>query len=122
MSTRLDLTYIDVNDYTYKACIHSRIEDILHKWSLVDANTKLYKIIFINFKGLILILRYNRSWYFITFFDACTKESEVFIIKYKLEVLYCYRRYKAIKERPKNSKVIHHLYNDSVAKYFAYNF
>jgi hypothetical protein len=67
------------------------MEDIPHKWSLVDANTKPYEIIFTDFKGLMPIPGYDGSQYFVTFLNACTKESEVFMMKYKSEVLYCYR-------------------------------
>jgi hypothetical protein len=91
MSTGLDLTHINADDCTYKACVRGRMEDIPHKWSLVDANTKPYEIIFTDFEGPMPIPGYDGSQYFVTFLDACTKESEVFMMKYKSEVPYCYR-------------------------------
>jgi len=64
----IDLTYLlDLYNCTYKACLYSRMHDIIYRDSLVNHDTKPYKVIFSNIKGPIKVAGYNGLRYFITF-------------------------------------------------------
>jgi hypothetical protein len=57
-----------------------------------------------------------------TFLDAFSKESEVYLIKYKSEMPAMYRRYKALKERPEEGRVIGRLHANGGGEYMGDNF
>jgi hypothetical protein len=60
MSTSLDLSHLPHEDCTCKACLRGRMKDTLHQDSLAK-NAKLYKVIFSNVEGPILVIGYNGS-------------------------------------------------------------
>ena len=86
----LDLSYIKKVDYVCEACLKGRMHDILYRNSLA-VNAKLYEVIFSNVEGPISKTGYDGSRYFVTFTDACTKESELYYLKYRSKVLSMFR-------------------------------
>ena len=121
MSTSLNLSYLPHEDYTCKACFQGRIKDTLHRDSLAKSS-KLYEVIFSDVEGPMSVIGYDGSRYFVTFVDACTKESEVFLIKYKSEVPAMFRRYKASKERPNEGRIISRFHSDGGGEYLGFDF
>ena len=81
------------------ACIRGRMKDVSHWRTLFDKDTKPFEVIFSDIKGPMTHSGYEGSKYFVTFIDAATKYSEVFMMKYRTEVPTCWRRFKAHKER-----------------------
>lgn len=81
-----------------------------HRDSLAR-NAKSYEVIFSDVEGPMSVTGHEGSRFFVTFLDASTKESEVFLIKYKSEVPM-FSRYKASKERPKEGRVIRLFHSD----------
>ena len=68
------------------------------------------------------IAGYDGSCYFVSFLDAFSKESEIYLIKYKSEMPAMYRWYKALKERPQEGQVIRRLHADGGGEYMGNNF
>ena len=121
MSTSLDLSYLPHEDCTCEACLRGRMKDTLHRDSLAK-NTKLYEVIFSNVEGPMSVIGYKGSWFFVTFLDAYTKESKVFLIKYKSEVPTMFRCYKALKERLDEGRVIRRFHSDRGGEYLGFDF
>ena len=122
MSTTLDLTYIPYEDCTYRNCVFASIRDVLHKDTITKEAKQLYNVVFSNLKGLMLVPRYNSSFYFVTFLNAFSKESEIYLIKYKSEMPTMYHRYKALKERLMQGRVIRRLHSNRGKEYIGHNF
>ena len=97
MSLGLDLSHIKQVDCVCEACLKGRMHDIPHRNSLT-INAKPYEVIFSDVEGPISKTGYDGSRYFVTFMDACTKESELYCLKYRSEVPSMFRQYKALKE------------------------
>jgi hypothetical protein len=97
------------------------MKDTSHQDSLTK-NTKLYKVIFSDVEGSMSVTGYDGSRFFVTFLDACTKESEVFLIKYKSKVPAMFRCYKALKERPNKDRAIHRFHSDEEGEYLGFDF
>jgi transposase InsO family protein len=97
------------------------MRDILHQGSLVK-DAKPYEVIFSDVEGPMSVTGHEGSRYFVTFLDACTKESEVFLIKYKSEVPAMFRRYKALKERLNEGKMIRRFHSDGGGEYLGFDF
>jgi hypothetical protein len=93
MSTGLDLTHIPHEDCTCEACLLGRMKDVPHRDAL-SKNAKPYEVIFSDVDGPMSITGHDGSRFFVTFIDACTKKSEVYLLKYKSEVPAMFRRYK----------------------------
>ena len=97
------------------------MRDVPHRDSLAR-NAKPYEVIFSDVEGPMSVTGHEGSRFFVTFLDACTKESEVFLIKYKSEVPAMFRRYKASKERPNEGRVIHRFHSDGGGEYLGFDF
>ena len=96
----MDLSHIpDLPTCTCSACIQGRMRDVPHKERLFDDNTKPGEVIFSDVEGPISIPGHDGSKYFVTFLDAVTKESQVYMMKYRAEVPAYFRQYKAYRER-----------------------
>ena len=54
--------------------------------------------------------------------DACTKESKVYLIKYKSEVLVMFCYYKALKEQLYKGRIIQRFHSDSREEYIGHEF
>ena len=121
MSTGLDLSHLPHEDCTCEACLRRRMRDVPHRDSLVR-NAKPYEVIFSDVEGPMSVTGHEGSRFFVTFLDACTKESEVFLIKYKSEVPAMFRRYKASKERPNEGRVIRRFHSDGGGEYLGMDF
>ena len=121
MSTGLDLSHLPHEDCTCEACLRGRMRDVPHRESLAR-NAKPYEVIFSDVEGPMSVTGHEGSRFFVTFLDACTKESEVFLIKYKSEVPAMFRRYKASKERPNEGRVIHRFHSDGGGEYLGFDF
>lgn len=121
MSTGLDLSHLPHEDCTCEACLQGRMRDTPHRDSLAK-NAKPYEVIFSDVEGPMSVTGHEGSRYFVTFLDACTKESEVFLIKYKSEVPAMFRRYKALKERLDEGKVIRRFHSDGGGEYLGFDF
>ena len=120
MSTGLDLSHLKQKDCVCEACLKGRMHDIAHRNALADG-ARPYEVIYSDVAGPIKTLAYDGSRYFVTFMDASTKESEVYSIKYKSEVPACFRRYKALKERPQEGIQIRRFHSDG-GEYLGYDF
>jgi hypothetical protein len=97
------------------------MKDIPHQDSLAK-NSKLYKVIFSDVEGPMSVTGYDGSRFFVTFLDACTKESEIFLIKYKSKAPAMFHRYIALKERSNEGRVICCFYSDSRGEYLGFDF
>lgn len=95
--------------------------DVPHRDSLAK-DAKPYEVIFSDVEGPMSVSGHEGSRYFVTFLDACTKESEVFLIKYKSEVPAMFRRYKALKERPNEGRMIRRFHSDGGGEYLGFDF
>ena len=64
----IDLIYL-LNFYNciYKACLYSRMYNIIYRDSFIKYNTKLYKVIFSDIKGPMKVASYDKLRYFVTF-------------------------------------------------------
>jgi hypothetical protein len=82
------------------------MRDTLHRDTIAKEAKQLYNVIFSDLEGLMLVPRYDGSLYFVTFLNAFSKESEIYLIKYKSEMPAMYCRYKALKERLEQGHVI----------------
>ena len=51
-----------------------------------------------------------------------TRETEVYLLRYKSEFPSAYRKYKASKERPEDGRVIRRLHTDGAAEYLGHAF
>jgi hypothetical protein len=69
------------------------MKDVPHRDAL-SKNAKPYEVIFSDVDGPMSITGHDGSRFFVTFIDACTKKSEVYLLKYKSEVPAMFRRYK----------------------------
>jgi Reverse transcriptase (RNA-dependent DNA polymerase)/GAG-pre-integrase domain len=121
ITTGLDLTHMPENDCTCEGCLKGRMRDISHRNSLA-VGAKPYEVIYSDVDGPMKVPGYDGSRYFCTFLDAATKESEIFNIKYKSEVPAMYRRYKAMKERPNEGRIIRRLHSDGGGEYLGFDF
>jgi transposase InsO family protein len=121
MSTGLDLSHLPHEDCTCEACLKGRMRDVPHRHSLAQ-NTKPYEVIFSDVEGPMSVTGHEGSRFFVTFLDACTKESEVSLVKYKSEVPAMFRRYKASKERPNEGRVIRRVHSDGGGEYLGFDF
>jgi hypothetical protein len=121
MSTGLDLSHLPHEDCTCEACLRGRMRDTPHRDSLAK-NAKPYEVIFSDVEGPMSVTGHDGSRYFVTFLDACTKESEVFLIKYKSEVPAMFRRYKASKERLNEGRMIRRFHSDGGGEYLGFDF
>ena len=83
MSTTLNLTYIPYKDCTCRDYVSTSIRDTLYRDTIAKKAKQLYNVVFSNLKGLMLVPRYNSLLYFVTFLNAFSKESEIYLIKYK---------------------------------------
>jgi len=120
MATGLDLKHLKSMECACEACLKSRKTDIAHRNSLaVDAQP--YEVIYSDVEGP-LTTGFDQSLYFVTFTDACTKESEVYFIKYKEEVPAMFRLYKALKENQNPDRRIKRLHSDGGGEYTGHNF
>jgi hypothetical protein len=88
MSLGLDLSHIKQVDCVCEACLKGRMHDIPHRNSLA-VNAKPYEVIFSDVEGPIST-GYDGSRYFVTFTDACTKESELYCLKFGAKCLACF--------------------------------
>jgi transposase InsO family protein len=79
-------------------------------------------VIFSDVEGPMSVTSHEGSRFFVTFLDACTKESEVFLIKYKSEVPAMFRQYKASKERPNEGRIIRCFHSDGGGEYLGFDF
>src|SRR5271168_3871887 len=122
MSTTLDLTYIPYEDCTCGDCVSASMRDVPYRDTIAKEAKQLYNVVFFDLKGLMLVPRYDGSLYFVTFFNAFSKESEIYLIKYKSEMPAMYYRYKALKERLMQGRVIRRLHSDRGKEYMGYNF
>ena len=100
MSTTLDLKHIPHEDCTCEACVSSAMRDVAHRDNIAKEAKKPYNVVFSNLEGPMSIASYNSSCYFVSFLNAFSKESEIYLIKYKSEMPAMYRQYKALKEQP----------------------
>jgi hypothetical protein len=121
MSTGLDLSHLPHEDCTCEACLKGRMTDVSHRESLAK-DAKAFEVIFSDVEGPMSVTGYDGSRYFVTFLDACTKESEIYLIKYKSEVPAMFRRYKALKERPNEGRVIRRFHSDGGGEYLGFDF
>jgi hypothetical protein len=121
MSTGLDLSHLPHDDCTCEACLRGRMRDTTHRDSLAK-DAKPYEVIFSDIEGPMSVTGHDGSRFFVTFLDACTKESEVFLIKYKSEVPAMFRRYKALKERPNEGRTIRRFHSDGGGEYLGFDF
>src|SRR5712671_1440200 len=100
MSKGIDLTHSpNLHDCTCEACLRGRMHDVTHRDSLVKHNTKPHEVIFSDIKGPMKVTGHDGSRYFVTFQDAVNKTSEVYLMKYKAEVPFYFRQYRAKVER-----------------------
>jgi hypothetical protein len=99
MSTTLNLTHIPHEDYTYRDYVSTSMRDVLHRDTITKKAKQPYDVVFSDLEGLMLVPKYNGSLYFVTFLNAFSKESEIYLIKYKSEMPIMYHQYKALKER-----------------------
>jgi len=121
MSTGLDLSHLPHEDCTCEACLRGRMRDVPHRDSLTK-DAKPYEVIFSDVEGPMSVTGHEGSRFFVTFLDACTKESEVFLIKYKSEVPAMFRRYKASKERLNEGRMIRRFHSDGGGEYLGLDF
>jgi len=91
MSTTLNLKHIPYEDYTCKACVSSAMRDVAHWDNIAKEAKKPYNVVFSNLKGPMSIASYNSSCYFVSFLNAFSKESEIYLIKYKSKMPAMYR-------------------------------
>jgi len=91
MSTTLNLKHIPHEDYTYKAYVSSVIRDVVHLDDIAKEAKKPYNVVFSNLKGPMSIVSYDSSRYFVSFLNAFSKESEIYLIKYKSKMPVIYR-------------------------------
>lgn len=99
ISPGLNLNHIpNDEDCPCTACVRGKMRDIAHKNPLFGENTKPFDIISTDVKGPISNTGYDGSRYFVTFIDAATKYSEVYMMKYKTEVSTHFRHFKVHKE------------------------
>ena len=91
MSTTLNLKHIPYKDYTCKAYVSSVMRDVAHWDNIAKEAKKPYNVVFSNLKGLMYVASYNSSRYFVSFLNAFSKESEIYLIKYKskMPIMYC---------------------------------
>ena len=83
MSTTLNLTYIPHKDCTCRNYISTSIRDALHRDTIAKEAKQPYDVVFSDLEGPMSVPRYNGSLYFVTFLNAFSKESEIYLIKYK---------------------------------------
>ena len=122
MSTTLDLKHIPHEDCTCEACVSSAMRDVAHRDNIAKEAKKPYDVVFSDLEGPMSVAGYDGSRYFVTFHDAFSKESEIYLIKYKSEMPAMYRRYKALKERLQEGQVIRRLHADGGGEYMGNNF
>jgi hypothetical protein len=67
------------------------MRDVPHRDIITKEAKQPYNVIFSNLKGLMLVPRYDGLLYFVTFLNAFSKESEIYLIKYKSEMPVMYR-------------------------------
>src|SRR5271168_1098236 len=91
MSTTLDLKHIPHEDCTCKACVSGAIRDVVHQENIAKEAKKLYNVVFSNLEGPMSVAGYDGSCYFVSFLNAFSKESEIYLIKYKSEMPAMYR-------------------------------
>lgn len=117
MCTGLDLSSGPLN-CSCDVCHRSKLNDCAHRSKLFK-DAKPFEIICSDVKGP-LPKGYDGSRYWVTFIDAGTRESEVFMMKYKTEVPYYFRQYKAMKER-RGYKILR-LHSDGGGEYTSNEF
>ena len=122
MSTTLNLNHIPYEDYTCKAYVSNAMRDVIHRDNIAKEAKKPYDVVFSDLEGPMSVAGYDGSRYFVSFLDAFSKESEIYLIKYKSEMPAMYRRYKALKERPQEGRVIRRLHADGGGEYMGDNF
>ena len=123
LGANIDLSHVpDSNDCTCEACLLSRMTDIPHRESLITKETKPYEVIFSDFEGPLPAVGYDGSKYFVSFQCGVTRETEVYLLRYKSEFPSAYRKYKASKERPEDGRVIRRLHTDGAAEYLGHAF
>lgn len=121
MSKGIDLTHSpDLHDCTCEACLRGRMHDVTHRDSLVKHNTKPHEVIFSDVKGPMKVTGHDGSRYFVTFQDAVNKTSEVYLMKYKAEVPFYFRQYRARVER--QGGLILRLHSDGGGEYLGHHF
>jgi hypothetical protein len=121
MSKGIDLTHSpDLYDCTCEACLRGRMHDVSHRDSLVKHDTKPHEVIFSDIKGPMKVTGYDGSRYFVTFQDAVNKTSEVYLMKYKAEVPFYFRQYRAKVER--RGGLILRLHSDGGGEYLGHAF
>jgi hypothetical protein len=91
MSTTLDLKHVPYKDCTYKACISSAMRDVAYRDNIAKEAKKPYDVVFSNLEGPMSIASYDGSHYFVSFLNAFSKESEIYLIKYKSKMPMMYR-------------------------------
>ena len=91
MSTTLNLKHIPHEDYTYKACVSSVMRDVAHWDNIAKEAKKPYDVVFSNLEGPMSVASYDGSHYFVSFLNAFSKESEIYLIKYKSKMPIMYR-------------------------------
>jgi hypothetical protein len=98
------------------------MRDTPHRDTIAKEAKQPYDVVFSDLEGPMSVPRYDGSLYFVTFLNAFSKESEIYLIKYKSEMPAMYRRYKALKERPEQGRVIRRLHSDGGGEYMGHNF
>lgn len=119
MMVGLDLSEHPFDASNCDACNRTKMNDIPHNYPLVDDSTKPFELIFSDVKGM-LDKGFDGSSYWVTFLDGVTKYSEVYTIKYKSEVPYYFKQFKAHVER-RGYKVLR-LHSDGGGEYISKQF
>lgn len=123
LGANIDLTHVpNINNCTCEACLLGRMTDVPHKESLVTKETKPYEVIFSDFEGPLPIVGHEGSKYFVSFQCGVTRESQIYMLRYKSEIPSAYRRYKASKERPEDGRIIRRLHTDGAQEYLGHAF
>lgn len=123
MSTTFNQSKIEMTQCICETCARCTMRDASHRETLAKGAKNPYEVIFSDVEGPINIPNSHLgARYFVTFLCAFSKESEVYLIKYKSQVAACLAHYKATKESPYTGRRIRRVHSDGGGEYLGQEF